>query len=470
MNTDHLSIIDVWKVVDLNLSQKLGKVAFSTFQQTVKPISFISNTLLVGVPNNFMKKWVFDKCDYLIKTSLYDELALDVTFEISISESIQKDIDKEIKEELSEASKVIIAPTILAPKTPVSQIQEGNPINPKYTFDNYVVGPCNRFAHAASVAVSKAPGKAYNPLFIYGGVGLGKTHLMHAIANQAMELNPGTKVLLKTSEDFTNDLITSLQKGKTEEFRNRYRTVDILLIDDIQFIAGKEKTEEEFFHTFNNLYQFNKQIVITSDRLPKDIPTIEERLKSRFEWGLSADLQQPELETRIAILYKKTEPELMDVPKDVIYYIASQIPHNVRELEGALIKIVAYASLVNQQISINLAKDVIKDIVKSKQKKPISLAKIKTVVSEYYDIPLENLSAKIRTKEIAHARQVAMYLSRDLTSFSLPKIGESFGKRDHTTVMHACDKIRTGIKKNQELRIAIEQIKDNIFNQLNQPE
>ncbi len=448
------SIIDLWPVIDSFVHEKLGRVSYSTFQKAVKPISLVNNTLILGVPNNFMKKWLQDKCDYYIKKTIKDNFDLDVIIEINIQE-ISKD-DSALEQAAQKNDEQALENIV---KIKESSSTSKTSVSNKYTFETFVVGQCNRFSHAAAIAVAKAPGKAYNPLFIYGGVGLGKTHLMHSIGNRVKQLYPNMNVMYLTAEDFTNALISSLQNGKVLYFREKYRNVDVLLIDDIQFIAGKEKTEEEFFHTFNYLYQLNKQIVLTSDRLPKDIPSIETRLKSRFDWGLSADIQAPELETRIAILYKKLELELVDVPKDVVYYIASQIQENIRELEGVLIKIIAYASLINQQININLAKDVIKDIIKDKTKKPISLSKIKKIVADYYDIELENLSAKIRTKEIAHARQVAMFLARDLTNFSLPKIGESFGNRDHTTVMHACDKINNELKKNHDLKSAINQIK-----------
>lgn len=454
MLTQQLSIIDIWQTVDVFLFEKLSRISSSTFRSSVKPVSFMNNTLVLGVPNLFMKKWLQDKCEHYIKKSIKGHFDLDIILEINVA-------DPSREEEAIHAHETKIIIDQVQNNTSAShKISDGkSQLNPKYTFDSFVVGPCNRFPHAATVAVAKAPGKAYNPLFLYGGVGLGKTHLMHAVGNKVKELNPKTNVLYLTAEDFTNDMINSLQHNKMQAFRDKYRSVDVLLIDDIQFIAGKEKTEEEFFHTFNYLHQSDKQILITSDRPPKDIPSIQDRLRSRFEWGLSADVQSPDLETRIAILYKKLEPEFASVPKDVIYFIASQIPDNVRELEGALIKIIAYASLVDQQITIALAKDVIKDIVKDKTKKPISLSKIKKTVSEYYDIELESLSHKIRTKEIAHARQVAMFLARDLTHFSLPKIGESFGNRDHTTVMHACDKIGGELSKNADLRSALNQIK-----------
>ncbi len=460
-----MSIIDIWEQVDEYLKDKLGKVSYTTFQKAVKPISFLNNSLILGVPNAFMKKWVYEKCDFHIKRSVKQSFDLDIILELSVNEQMkQKAEDDFVSDEEESFNKQKSQEEKKERKEFSIEPQESAfMLNPKYTYDTYVVGQSNRFSHAASLAVAKAPGKAYNPFFIYGGVGLGKTHLMHAIGHKVQDLHPYLKVLYITAEEFTNHLISSIQNNKTMEFREKYRKVDVLMIDDIPFIAGKEKTEEEFFHTFNYLYQFNKQIIITSDRLPKDIPSIQDRLKSRFEWGLSADIQAPDLETRMAILYKKLEPEFQNIPQDVIYYIASQIPGNIRELEGALIKIIAYSSLINQEITINLAKDVIKDIVKNNSKKPISISKIKKSVAEYYNIEYENLSAKIRTKEIAHARQVAMYLCRDLTNFSLPKIGENFGGRDHTTVMHACDKVRNDIKKNSDLKSALNQIKTTLI-------
>lgn len=466
VNNTAISIIDVWEHVDEYLQEKLGKISYATFQKAVKPISFLNNSLILGVPNAFMKKWVYEKCDYHIKRSVKNNFDLDIILELNVNEQMKQKAEDDFfanEEEELTFSQNLEEEQPQRKTFSIEPQESAYMLNPKYTYDTYVVGQSNRFSHAASLAVAKAPGKAYNPFFIYGGVGLGKTHLMHAIGHKVQDQHPYLKVIYITAEEFTNHLISSLQNNKINEFREKYRKVDVLLIDDIPFIAGKEKTEEEFFHTFNYLYQFNKQIVITSDRLPKDIPSIQDRLKSRFEWGLSADIQAPDLETRMAILYKKLEPEFQNIPQDVIYYIASQIPGNIRELEGALIKIIAYSSLINQEITINLAKDVIKDIVKNNTKKPISISKIKKSVAEYYNIEYEGLSAKIRTKEIAHARQVAMYLCRELTNFSLPKIGENFGGRDHTTVMHACDKVRNDIKKNTDLKSALNQIKTTLI-------
>lgn len=314
-------------------------------------------------------------------------------------------------------------------------------LNPKNTFDTFVIGSGNRFAHAASLAVAEAPAKAYNPLFIYGGVGLGKTHLMHAIGHYVLEHNPSAKVVYLSSEKFTNEFINSIRDNKATEFRNKYRKVDVLLIDDIQFLAGKESTQEEFFHTFNTLHEENKQIVISSDRPPKEIPTLEDRLRSRFEWGLITDITPPDLETRIAILRKKAKAEGLDIPNEVMLYIANQIDSNIRELEGALIRVVAYSSLINKDINADSSMEALKDIIPSSKPKIITILDIQQTVGEYFNVKLEDFKAKKRTKSVAFPRQIAMYLARELTDFSLPKIGEEFGGRDHTTVIHAHEKI-----------------------------
>ena len=325
-------------------------------------------------------------------------------------------------------------------------------LNPKYTFDTFVIGNSNRFAHAASLAVAEAPAQAYNPLFIYGGVGLGKTHLMHAIGHYILNQNPKSKVVYVSSEKFTNELINSIRDDRNDEFRNRYRNVDVLLIDDIQFIAGKERTQEEFFHTFNALHESNKQIILSSDRPPKEIPTLEDRLRSRFEWGLIADIQPPDLETRIAILKKKAKVENLNVENDVMLYIATKIQSNIRELEGALIRIVAYSSLTNKKVTVELAEEALKDIISSTQPKEITVDLIKEVVSKNFNIKMEDFSSKKRTRAIAYPRQVAMFLCRDLTDLSLPKIGDEFGGRDHTTVIHACDKISDDIESDPNFK------------------
>jgi chromosomal replication initiator protein len=316
-------------------------------------------------------------------------------------------------------------------------------LNPKYTFETFVIGASNRFAHAAAVAVAEAPAKAYNPLFIYGESGLGKTHLLHAIGHYAMSLFHGARVRYVSSEEFTNDFINSIRDGKGEGFRRRYRDVDVLLVDDIQFLENKEQTQEEFFHTFNTLHNANKQIVISSDRPPKQLVTLEDRLRNRFEWGLLTDVQPPELETRIAILRKKAAQERLNVPNEVMEYIASKIASNIRELEGALIRVTAFASLNRQGVDLSLAEVVLKDLIPDNQGPEITAATIMATTASYFGISLEDLCGSSRSRILVTARQVAMYLCRELTDLSLPKIGQHFGGRDHTTVMHADRKIRS---------------------------
>lgn len=335
-------------------------------------------------------------------------------------------------------------------------------LNPKYSFESFVVGKSNEFAHAASLAVAENyedPRKSYsNPLFIYGGVGLGKTHLMHAIGNFIINQDPTKKILYVTSEQFTNELINSIQKNKNEEFRNKYRKVDLLLIDDIQFIADKDRTQEEFFHTFNELHEANKQIVLTSDKPPKEIKSLEERLISRFAWGLVVDIGQPDLETRIAILRSKANVEGFDVSEDVINYIAENVKSNIRELEGALSRVVAYSKLTSGDISIENTAIVLADIFESKKKKVINVKLIKEVICKEFDITISDIDSKKRTRQIAYPRQIAMYITRQITDLSLPKIGEEFGGRDHSTVIHAYDKIEKDMQEDPVFKIKVNDI------------
>src|SRR5690625_5159403 len=340
-----------------------------------------------------------------------------------------------------------------------------NMLNPKYTFDTFVVGAANRFAHAASLAVAEAPAKSYNPLFIYGGVGLGKTHLMHAIGHYVREYHPERRVIYLSSEKFTNEFINAIMDNKAESFRNKYRSVDILLVDDIQFLAGKEQTQEEFFHTFNTLHEENKQIIISRDRPPKEIPTLEDRLRSRFEWGLITDISPPDLETRVAIPSKKAKAEgLTDISNDVMHYIANQIDTNIRELEGALVRVVAYSSLINEDVNLELATEALKDIIPNNQAKVISAKMIQNIVADKYDLKLNDFLSKKRTRAIAYPRQIAMYLTRELTDLSLPKIGQEFGGRDHTTVIHAHNKIIEELKTDEVLANEIKNITEEIKN------
>ena len=333
-------------------------------------------------------------------------------------------------------------------------------LNPKYTFSTFVVGNNNRFAHAAALAVAEAPASSYNPLFIYGGVGLGKTHLMHAIGNEILRNNKNAKVVYVSSEKFTNELINSIKDDRNEEFRNKYRNVDILLIDDIQFIAGKERTQEEFFHTFNSLHEANKQIIISSDRPPKDIPLLEDRLKSRFEWGIIADISNPDYETRLAILRKKAQIDNIIIDDEILSAIATRIDSNIRELEGTLNKLIATASLTsNRQITMEMAEKAINDIV-SQQEKVISATYIQETVGKYFNINPKDLKGSKRSNDITFPRQIAMYLCRNVANMSLPQIGKDFGKRDHTTVMHACNKIEKEIKTNSNTKLIVESVKN----------
>ncbi len=359
------------------------------------------------------------------------------------------DFDDEDEEAETLATVVEIWPTYtgrrdLAPPNP-SQTR----LNEKYTFDSFVIGASNRFAHAAAVAVAEAPAVAYNPLFVWGDSGLGKTHLLHGIGHYAQRLFPGMRVRYVSSEEFTNDFINSLRDDRKVAFQRRYRDVDVLLVDDIQFLEGKEGTQEEFFHTFNTLYNANKQIVISSDRPPKRLETLEDRMRTRFEWGLTTDIQPPELETRIAILRKKAALDRMQAPDDVLEFIASRIERNIRELEGALIRVTAFASLNKQQVDLSLAQIVLRDLIRDPVANDIDAATIMAVTAEYFAVTLEELCGPVKTKQIASARQIAMYLCREMTDLTLPKIGQTFG-RDHTTVMHAAKKIRSEMAERRQ--------------------
>ena len=341
-----------------------------------------------------------------------------------------------------------------------SSYGSSNPtLNPKYTFDSFVVGNNNRFAHAAALAVAEAPATSYNPLFIYGGVGLGKTHLMHAIGNSILRKNKNSNILYVTSEKFTNQLINSIKDNNVAQFKEKYRNVDVLLIDDIQFIAGKERIQEEFFHTFNTLHESGKQIILSSDKPPKDIPLLEDRLKSRFEWGLIADISNPDYETRLAILRKKAQLDNIIVDDEILSNIATRIDSNIRELEGTLNKLIATSSLTNSPITIEMAERAIKDIV-AQQEKVISSEFIQDTVAKYFNISAKDLRGSKRSNDIAFPRQIAMYLCRNVAQMSLPQIGKDFGKRDHTTVMHACNKIESDIKENSNTKLIVESVKN----------
>ncbi len=432
------SLDNIWNEV-LNLMKvELTEVSFNTWLKTIDPISISNTTVFLAAPNEFTKGILEGRYLNLIKSALKQVTNEDFQIEFSIPGEIIQQVEEPIVED--------------------KEFNERAILNPKYTFDSFVIGNSNRFAHAASLAVAEAPAQAYNPLFIYGGVGLGKTHLMHAIGHFILSNDPNSKVVYVSSEKFTNELINSIREYKNEEFRNKYRNIDVLLIDDIQFIAGKEGTQEEFFHTFNALHESNKQIIISSDRPPKEIPTLEDRLRSRFEWGLITDIQPPDLETRIAILRKKANIENLKVSDEVLLYIATKIKSNIRELEGALIRIVAYSSLTNSDIDLELAEEALKDIISEKKIIEVTPDLIKDFVSKEYNIKLEDFISRKRTRAIAYPRQIAMYLTRELTDLSLPKIGDEFGGRDHTTVIHAYDKISQELEEDIQLKRKLDKI------------
>ena len=445
-----MDIVSLWKKTLQLIKGEVASASFETFFKNTVPIETNSNELTLLAPTEFAEDILRTRYLNLIESCL-SQLTSN-KFEIKI---------------ISDSNEVEQNPLKTSNNNNIINNNSNNNIirnyprlNPKYTFDTFVIGNSNRFAHAACVAVAESPARAYNPLFLYGGVGLGKTHLMHAIGHSIMKEQNDAKVVYVSSEKFTNELINSIKSDKNEEFRDKYRNVDILLIDDIQFIAGKEGTQEEFFHTFNALHEANKQIIISSDRPPKEIPTLEDRLRSRFEMGLIADIQPPDFETRIAIFKTKAQIENIDIPNEVMNYIATYIKSNIRELEGALTRVVAYSSLINKDISYDLAVEALKDIVTTSESQEISVNRIKEKVSTAFGIKMDDFNSKKRTRTIAYPRQIAMYLSRELTDLSLPKIGNEFGGRDHTTVIHAHDKISKDLEleKNSELKEKISKI------------
>lgn len=413
------------------------------FLSLTKPLGLLKSNgatnLLVAAPNAFAKDVLETRLRSVVSDVLSRELGEKTNIAVTVDESLeipsppQPEVDIEFITPRSGTGRDDNA---------ANKTAEVSQLNPRYVFETFVIGASNRFAHAAAVAVAEAPAKAYNPLFVYGESGLGKTHLLHAIGAYAKELYSGVRVRYVSSEEFTNDFINSIRDDKASVFQRRYRDLDILLVDDIQFLENKERTQEEFFHTFNTLYNANKQIVISSDRPPKQLTTLEDRLRSRFEWGLITDIQPPELETRIAILRKKAAQDKLNAPDDVLEYIASKISTNIRELEGALIRVTAFASLNRQGVDLGLAEIVLKDLIPNELIPEITGATIMAQTAAYFSLTLDDLCGTSRSRVLVNARQIAMYLCRELTQLSLPKIGQMFGGRDHTTVMHADRKIR----------------------------
>ncbi|WP_273854295.1 chromosomal replication initiator protein DnaA [Guptibacillus spartinae] len=447
------NITDLWQQALSEIEKKLSKPSFETWLKSTSANRMEGDTIIITAPNEFARDWLESRYSSLITETLLELTGSELQAKFIIPQN-QSDADLDLEQAMKKKPKA----------NPAQEEHPQSVLNSKYTFDTFVIGSGNRFAHAASLAVAEAPAKAYNPLFIYGGVGLGKTHLMHAIGHYVIEHNPNAKVVYLSSEKFTNEFINSIRDNKTVNFRNKYRNVDVLLIDDIQFLAGKEQTQEEFFHTFNALHEESKQIVISSDRPPKEIPTLEDRLRSRFEWGLITDITPPDLETRIAILRKKAKAEGLDIPNEVMLYIANQIDTNIRELEGALIRVVAYSSLINQDMNADLAAEALKNIIPSSKPRVITIHDIQTVIGDHFSVKLEDFAAKKRTKSVAFPRQIAMYLSRELTDFSLPKIGEEFGGRDHTTVIHAHEKISKLVDSDQAFQKKLQDIVEQLKN------
>ena len=415
------------------------------FLQLSKPLGLLQNsdqtTLLIATPNLFAKDVLESRLRGAVSDVLTRELGEKTNIAVTVDETLEGFNSPEPEVDID-----FVVPKVGTGRNDAAtkniQSPEVSQLNPRYTFEKFVVGSSNRFAHAAAVAVAEAPAKAYNPLFIYGESGLGKTHLLHAIGAYAKELYGNVRVRYVSSEEFTNDFINSIRDDKASAFQRRYRDLDVLIVDDIQFLENKERTQEEFFHTFNTLYNANKQIVISSDRPPKQLTTLEDRLRSRFEWGLITDIQPPELETRIAILRKKAAQDKLNAPDDVLEYIASKISTNIRELEGALIRVTAFASLNRQGVDLSLAEIVLKDLIPNEGNPEITGATIMAQTAVYFSLTIDDLCGTSRSRVLVNARQIAMYLCRELTELSLPKIGQTFGGRDHTTVMHADRKIR----------------------------
>src|SRR5882672_8290215 len=427
-----VAIENLWEDVLSVLKPQMNDESFDLWFRPIKALSLEGGRLVLQVPNAFFADWLRDHYQARIESLLNERSGEPVALSFSVL--------RPVEDMLKTGAPAPAAPrTLPGPTTPPLEAH----LNSRYTFDTFVVGHSNRFAQAASQAVAKDPGKSYNPLFLYGGVGLGKTHLMHAIGYHILQSNPRARVLYTTSEKFINEFIDSLRFEKMNQFRNKYRNLDCLLIDDIQFLVNKESSQEEFFYTFNTLYDSRKQIVITSDRPPKEIPTLQERLITRFEWGVVADIQAPELETRIAILRDKADAESLFVPDDVLLFLASSIRSNIRELEGSLIRVVAHASLTGVPLTVDSAKEVLRDVMaREEAAAPVSIEKIQDVVARHYHLDMHDMKSKRRTDAIAFPRQIAMYLARTLTDMSTTAIGDSFGGKDHTTVMHATQKIK----------------------------
>lgn len=443
----------LWDDTLAHLELNLSPQHFSTWIKPLKLVKIEQDMVYLEVPNRFVLDWVKENYSKLIQKILSELSAVTYRLQFDVSEQSTEDTAKT-------TSKVELTPT---PAPSIEKVVKNNHsadinLNRKYTFEEFVSGSSNQFAYAAAMAVANNPATTYNPLFIYGGVGLGKTHLVNAIGNAILKKSPQMRICYYTSEKFMNELINSLRYNRMDEFRNKFRSMDVLLIDDIQFIAGKERTQEEFFHTFNALYESHKQIIVTSDKFPKDIPGLEERLRSRFEWGLIADIQAPDVETKLAILKMKAEQNNIKLPEDVALFLANSICNNVRELEGYLIRIGAYASLTAIPVSLEMARDVLKDILIERNRE-LTVDEILKKVSSHFNIKISDIKSAKRLKAVVLPRQIAMYLSRQLTSSSYPEIGDRFGGKDHSTIIHAIRKIEKLMEEDFQLRSTIENLK-----------
>lgn len=437
------SLISVWEKSQAQIQERVGRASYETWFSTMQVKEKAAGTLTIEAPDDFFKAWIVDHYQNDIQEILNTTAQKPVAIEFSVNTNI---LNVDTQTRLAKLEQNF---------TRAEGVQ--SVLNSRFTFDNFVIGPSNRFACAASLAVAESPAKAYNPLFIYGRVGLGKTHLIQAITHKIRQLYPALKHCYMSSEQFTNELINAIRNRSTSQFRKKYREIDVLLIDDVQFIAGKESTQEEFFHTFNTLHDNRKQIIITSDRPPKEITNLEERLSSRFAWGLAADIQPPDYETRVAILRKKIKNEAIQVPDDVIHFIAAQIKANIRELEGALVRVAAYSLLEEKPVTLDVAVMTLKDMVRETAR-AISVEVIQKTVAEFFRVPPSELRAKKRTRNIVLPRQIAMYLARQLTAQSLPEIGNAFGGKDHTTVLHSCKKIEQSLIVDREIKNIVDQL------------
>ena len=447
-----------WNTALASLTDQELPAQQRAFVTLTQPLGLVGDTALVAAPNDFTMDVLETRLRPIVVRALTDTIGHDIRLAVTVDPSLTPPVDDDVTDQMADATYADDAPSVADEKNETEPIRDtsavrpgtGSPdtrsgdgrLNDKYIFDTFVIGSSNRFAHAAAVAVAEQPARAYNPLFIYGGSGLGKTHLLHAIGHYTRTLYKGTHVRYVSSEEFTNEFINSIRDDKASAFQRRYRETDVLLVDDIQFLSGKVQTQEEFFHTFNTLHNANKQIVVTSDLPPKQLQEFEDRMRSRFEWGLITDIQPPDLETRIAILRKKTKQERLVAPPEVLEYIASKITTNIRELEGALIRVTAFASLNRQPVDLTITEVVLKDLLPSETGPEITAAQIMAASAQYFGVTVDDLCGSSRSRVLVTARQIAMYLCRELTDLSLPKIGQAFGGRDHTTVMHADRKIR----------------------------